>query len=188
MSTNNQLVEIDDVDTSYRIAVVLGASVYEDNTPSLVLQDRLDTALILYNQWVVDRIVVSGDNGQVEYNEVYAMSKYLLDHGVPAFVVFQDYAGFDTYDSIYRAREIFEIEKLLIVTQEFHLPRAVAIANDLWLEAQWVIADRRTYSGISRMQLREIWARMKAFGEIVFGSEAKFGWEMISIEGESNTQ
>lgn len=167
--------------------MVLGAGVYRNWTPTPILQDRLDTAIELYTTWVLDRILVSGDNAQVDYNEVHVMSKYLLRNWVSASAIFQDYAGFDTYDSIYRAREIFEIEKMVVITQQFHLPRAVAIANDLWIEVQWVIADRRDYLSISKMQIREIWARVKAFGEIVLGSSAKFGGEVVSIEGESNT-
>lgn len=175
------------IDDSYDIGMVLGASVYQDWTPSSVLQDRLDTAVALYEWWVLNRILVSGDNAQIEYNEVHVMSNYLLEHDVPASAIFQDYAWFDTYDSIYRAREIFMIEKMVIITQQFHLPRAIAIANTLWIQAQGATADLHDYPDISKMQLREVWARMKAFGEIVLGSSAKFGGEEISIEGESNT-
>jgi SanA protein len=186
-STSTQIMWAQEINDSYDIGIVLGASVYQDGTPSSVLQDRLDTAITLYKWWVLDRILVSGDNGQVEYNEVHVMSKYLLDHDIPASAIFQDYAWFDTYDSIYRAREIFMVEKMIIITQQFHLPRAVAIANDLWIQVQGARADRHNYPGIIKMQLREVWARVKAFGEIVFGSSAKFGGEEISIEGESNT-
>lgn len=114
------------------------------------------------------------------------MSKYLLEAQIPSSDIFQDYAGFDTYDSVYRAREIFQIQKMLIITQKFHLPRALAIANDLWLETQWVIADNQ-YPGLWKMQTRELWARIKAFVEIILWSESKFSGEVISIEGESNT-
>lgn len=187
LSTTNQIFWLQDVDSSYNIGLVLGASVYQNWTPSPVLKDRLDTAIKLYDNWVLDRILVSGDNAQVDYNEVHGMSKYLLSAGIPASDIFQDYAGFDTYDSVYRAREIFQVQKMVIITQKFHLPRALAIANALWFETQWVIADSYNYSNLWKMQLREVGARIKAFAEILFGSEAKFSGEVISIEGESNT-
>ena len=153
-----------------------------------MLKERLDTALMLYTRWIVDRILVSGDNGTLQYNEVAVMSAYLLQQWVPAENVFQDYAWFDTYDSIYRAREIFQIDRMLIVTQKFHLSRAIAIANDLDIEVQGVVADRQEFDDTLRLEMREFGARTKAFAEIVFGSKAKYGGKIIDIEWESNTQ
>lgn len=187
LSTKNQIVEPSQLNVDSTIWLVLGASVYRNWTPSPVLKDRLDTAIQLYELWYIDRIVVSGDNASVEYNEVHGMSNYLQQQWVPAAVIFQDYAWFDTYDSMYRAREIFQIQQMVIITQQFHLPRALAIANSLWLHVQWVAADNHLYIWIEKMQFREIGARIKAFGEILIGSSAKFGGEVIDIKGESNT-
>jgi vancomycin permeability regulator SanA len=116
------------------VALVLGAQVYPSGTPSPFLAGRLDLAKRLYDAGLVEVVLVSGDNMAREYNEPDAMRGYLLDAGVPADKVVADYAGFDTYDSCSRARRIFGVDRLTVVTQGYHLPRAVATCRALGLD------------------------------------------------------
>ncbi|GAB2583978.1 SanA/YdcF family protein [Microlunatus antarcticus] len=117
------------------VALVLGAQVYPSGTPSPFLAGRLDLAKRLYDAGLVEVLLVSGDNGAREYNEPDAMRRYLVDAGVPADKVVADYAGFDTYDSCSRAQRIFGVDRLTVVTQDYHLPRAVATCRALGLDA-----------------------------------------------------
>lgn len=123
------------------VALALGAQVYPNGTPSAFLAARLDLAKRLLDQGTVSVIVVSGDHAAAEYNEPLAMQTYLLQRGVPADRVICDDAGFDTYDSCYRARAIFGIQQMIIVTQSYHLPRAVATARLLGIDASGVGDD-----------------------------------------------
>jgi vancomycin permeability regulator SanA len=123
------------------VALALGAQVRPDGTPSGFLAARLDLARRLFETGKVEVILVSGDNGAKEYNEPEAMREYLIDAGIPGDRVVCDYAGFDTYDSCYRARTVFGVEKVIIVSQSYHLPRAVATARLLGLDASGVGDD-----------------------------------------------
>lgn len=125
---------------------------------------------------------MSGDNGSVNYDETGAMRDYLLDRGIPPRDIFTDYAGFDTFDSIYRAREIFEADDLILVSQEFHLPRALFLAKNLGIKAIGFSANLREYQNAKKMRLREIFANVKAVGNILFKSQPKFLGEKIPIE------
>ncbi len=120
------------------VALVLGAAVLPDGTPSPFLAGRLDVAQRLFTAGTVRVILVSGDNMAPEYNEPDAMRRYLIDAGVPADQVVADYAGFDTYDSCARAKRIFNVADLIVVTQDYHLPRAVGTARRLGLNADGV--------------------------------------------------
>lgn len=147
-------------------ALVLGAYVYENGGVCPVLQDRLDTALELYRQGLVPKLLLSGDHGQHNYDEVNAMRKYLEAKGVPPEDLFLDHAGFDTYDSLYRARDVFGARRLIVVTQQFHLTRALYIGRGLGLEVQGVPSDRRTLFDQSYYEQREWGARVKAFYDV----------------------
>jgi vancomycin permeability regulator SanA len=148
------------------VAIVLGARVYSDGQPSPMLADRLETGLELYRAGNVKKILVSGDHGQHRYDETNAMRDYLLERGVPIEDVFMDHAGFDTYDTMYRAREVFLVKDALVVTQGFHLARAVYTARRLGLDAVGVPADRRPYADERRFAVRDWFARVKAFLEV----------------------
>ena len=115
--------------------LVLGCQVLDDGTPSLMLRDRLDTAIALYEAGAAPKLLMSGDHSREDYDEVGAMKRYAMAAGVPSEDIFLDHAGFSTYESIYRAKALFGAEKILIVTQEYHLYRAVYIAQKLGLEA-----------------------------------------------------
>jgi SanA protein len=143
-------------------AIVLGARVYADGTPSPMLVDRLETGIKLYKMGKVEKLLLSGDHGQVEYDEVNVMLDYVLARGVPTEDVFTDHAGFDTYDTMYRAIEVFQVRSALIVTQEFHLARSVYTAQELGLDAVGVVADIQPYTDELRNRMREWLARGKA--------------------------
>jgi SanA protein len=147
-----------------RVAIVFGASVHPNGDLSQMLEDRVETAIALYRAGKVDRILVSGDNRRPEYNEPKAMADYLTSHAVAPQDVVIDYAGRSTYETCLRAREIFGLRRALLVTQEFHLPRALYLAHSLGLDAVGVVADRQDYGfGNSYQQTRELLAEVKAF-------------------------
>lgn len=144
--------------------LVLGAYVLPDGTVSSMLSDRLTEAYELYELGKANKILVSGDHGRKNYDEVNAMKNFLIDKGVPEQNVFMDHAGFSTYESMYRARDIFQAKKIIIVTQGYHLRRAVFIARELGLEAYGVTSDRHDYGNVMTMyRLREVLARNKDF-------------------------
>lgn len=136
--------------------LILGAMVWNNERPSHMLEDRLKQGIELYELGVSDRILMSGDHGQEEYDEVNIMKDYATDRGVPSQDVFMDHAGFSTYESVYRARDIFQADKIIIVTQEYHLYRALYIAEKLGLEAYGVPSNPREYVGQRGRDLREI--------------------------------
>jgi SanA protein len=142
--------------------LVLGAGVWGDR-PSPMLEDRLLTGIALYEKGLSDRLLVSGDHGKDHYDEVNVMKRYAVERGVPSSHIFMDHAGFSTYDSLYRAREVFLVKKVAIVTQKYHLYRALYIAKGLGLEAVGVSSDLRPYAGQEFRDLREILARVKDF-------------------------
>jgi SanA protein len=165
--------------------ILLGAKVYANGGLAPMMQDRADTAIDLYNQKKITTILVSGDHGTKTYDEVNTIKNYLLEHGIPAENIFMDHAGFDTYDSLYRARDIFQVKEAVIVSQKFHLPRALFIANKLGVSSQGVIADRAVYPGLKRNYLRERLASVKAVLDIVLGTRPRFLGEVIPITGDS---
>lgn len=141
--------------------LVLGAGVRDDGTPSHMLRDRIDTGIMLYEAEAAPKLLMSGDHGRVEYDEVNVMRDRALAAGVPSADVFMDHAGFSTYDSLYRARDIFEAKRIIIVTQEYHLPRALYIAETLGLDAWGIPADLNKYYGQLGRDIREAAARAK---------------------------
>lgn len=142
--------------------LVLGASVRPGGIPSPMLTDRLETGLALFRAGKAPRLLVSGDHGGPDYDEVNTMRRYLEARGVPEEAIFMDHAGFSTYESLYRARDVFAARRILVVSQEFHLRRALYLARELGVEARGVAADRRAYPGMLKHRLREVAARVKA--------------------------
>ncbi|MEF2174910.1 MAG: ElyC/SanA/YdcF family protein [Candidatus Absconditabacteria bacterium] len=163
------------------IGLILGAAVKGDKL-SDVLKDRVDSAIKLFHDGKFSIFLVSGDNGSKYYNEVIAIRKYLLSKGVPEEKIYLDYAGFDTYDSMYRAKHIFSVDKMIIFTQWFHLPRSVYIARRLGIDAQGYSSDLHEYRYATYYQFREIFSRIKAFTEVeITKSKSKFLGEKINI-------
>jgi SanA protein len=149
--------------------LVLGAGVQEDGTPSWVLHDRLSEALVLYKAGRAKKILVSGDHHTGHYDEPNAMRVWLEAHDVPSEDIFMDHAGVDTYSSMWRAKNIFQAKSIVVVTQRFHLPRAVFLARALGMKAEGSAADRRMYRGAAWFQVREIASRTKAFIDVSVG-------------------
>lgn len=166
--------------------VVLGCQVYDDTTPSAILNDRLKRAIELYDLGAAPKIIMSGDHGQVEYDEVNVMKQVAIDAGVPSEDIFMDHAGFSTYETIYRAKEIFGADKIIIVTQEYHLYRALYIADKLGVEAFGVSSDYVTYSGQIKRECREILARNKDFFTSLFKPEPTYLGEAIPVSGNGD--
>ncbi len=166
--------------------LVLGSSVY-GNTLAPTVENRVLTGLALYEGGASDRILMSGDHGKKDYDEVNSMKQYCVDKGIEPNVIFLDHAGFSTYDSMYRARDIFGIHKVIIVTQGYHLYRAVYIARALGLEAYGVAADGPDHSFLSdlRNQVRESLARVKDFVICIIEPESTYLGEAIPISGSA---
>lgn len=167
-------------------ALVLGAGVWGKHQVSWIFRDRLNKATELYEAGKVQKILVSGDNGQEDYDEVTAAKNYLMaQKRVSAEDIFLDHAGFDTYDSIYRAREVFVADSYIIVTQDFHLPRALYIAQSLGLKAQGVSAgSQRDYAGGESWARREILANVKAIGEVITNARPKYLGKPFPLSGD----
>lgn len=163
--------------------LVLGAGVRSDGSPSDMLSDRMDTGIALYLGGASDRLLMSGDHGRSDYDEVNAMKQGAVNAGIDPDAVFCDHAGFSTYDSIYRARDIFSAKRVLIVSQEYHLYRALYIAEKLGLEAYGVSADLRSYRGQSYRDLRECAARFKDFFMAQIKPEPTYLGERIPLDG-----
>jgi len=187
-STKAQILPPDDASALQDVdcILVLGCGVYANGQPSAMLADRLKRSIALYEEGAAPKLLMSGDHGQATYDEVNVMKQYALDAGVPSADVFMDHAGFSTYESLYRAKDIFGVKKMIIVTQKYHLHRALYIANALGLEAYGVSADYRSYSGQFVRDIREILARNKDFVTSFTKPKPTFLGEAIPVYGDGN--
>lgn len=165
--------------------LVLGAGI-KNEEPSPMLEDRLLTSIDLYKKRISDKIIVSGDHGQQTYDEVNVMKKYLIEKKIPSENIFMDHAGFSTYESIYRAKEVFGVKKMVIITQKYHLYRALYIAEKLGIEAYGVAYDYHIYAGQSMRDLREVLARAKDFVATIVKPEPTYLGDFIDIHGDGN--
>ena len=163
----NRIYQAEDAPAK-RLAIVFGAGLRRDGTPTAILRDRVETAANLYFSGKVEKLLMSGDNRVVDYNEPESMRQYALSLGVPDEAIAMDYAGRRTYDTCYRAKEIFEADSVLLVTQKFHLPRALFLCNALGLDATGVEANTRRYWNTSLLiwNLRELLATSGAFLDV----------------------
>jgi SanA protein len=154
---------------SERVALVLGARVYASGRLSGMLRDRVETAVALYKAGKVQKLLMSGDNSSLEYNEPDAMMAHAVAMGIPAEDVQPDYAGRRTYDSCYRAGAIFQVKSAVIVTQAFHLPRALFLCNQLGVQSVGVAADQRRYDSrsIAWSETREVPATFFALLDVI---------------------
>ena len=177
-----QAAALDDVDC----ILVLGCKVHDSGSPSAMLEDRLRRSVELYDAGAAPKLLMSGDHGTVPYNEVQSMKQYAIDHEIASENVFMDHAGFSTYESLYRAKEIFQADKIIIVTQEYHLYRALYIANALGIEAYGVHSDYRNYAGQAGFDVREVLARNKDFLSCIFLPKPTYLGEAIPIWGDGN--
>ena len=143
--------------------LVLGAGLRRDGLPSMMLADRLTVGINAYELGAAPKMLMSGDHGREDYDEVNAMKNYAMERGVPSFDIFMDHAGFSTYESMYRAHDIFQVEKALIITQRYHLYRALYNAQRMGIEAYGVASDVRRYARQPYFDFREYFARVKDF-------------------------
>ena len=179
--TADEAAELENTDC----VLVFGAGV-RDGNPTPMLRDRLITGISLYKSGAAPKIIMSGDHGREDYDEVNVMKSYAVENGVPDGDVFMDHAGFSTYDSVYRAKAVFEADSIIIVTQKYHLYRALYIAERLGVNAVGVSADLDDYSGQLKRDLREIAARDKDFFSCLFKPEPKYLGEKIPVSGDGN--
>jgi vancomycin permeability regulator SanA len=163
--------------------VVLGAAVHGDK-PSVMLAERLDTAFGLYASGAADVLLFSGDNGQVEYNEVKAMRAYAIEngdaYGLTTDNIYLDHAGFSTYESMYRLKNVFEADSAIVVTQEYHLYRALYTAKKLGIDVYGVAAAPRKQGQFTR-DAREVLARTKDFCYVLFDKQPKYLGDTIEL-------
>lgn len=179
--TADEAAELENTDC----VLILGAGV-RNGSPTPMLRDRLITGISLYESGAAPKIIMSGDHGREDYDEVNVMKSYAVENGVPDGDVFMDHAGFSTYDSVYRAKAVFEADSIIIVTQKYHLYRALYIAERLGVNAVGVSADLDDYSGQLKRDLREIAARDKDFFSCLFKPEPKYLGEKIPVSGDGN--
>lgn len=177
----DRLSDIEDIDC----ILILGAGVWGDK-PSPMLEDRLIKGIELYKGQVSGKILMSGDHTKKSYDEVNIMKAYAVESGIPSQDIFMDHGGISTYDSIYRTKEIFQAEKIIIVSQEYHLPRALYIARALGLDSYGVSARPNNYSGQIARDFREVLARNKDFFLCLFKPKAKILGSPIPIDGNGD--
>lgn len=164
-----RIYAIDSVENR-RVAIVFGAAVYSNGRLSSVLRDRIDTAIILYKSGAVDRLILSGDGSAVSNFEPQAMRDYALSLDVPNEAITIDENGTRTYNTCYRAWHVYEIDEAILITQDFHLPRALFTCDRLGIEAIGVAADRRPYRAARWYEVRETFATLIALADLVRGS------------------
>ena len=181
---NDYILTVDDLkNDSFDCIMVLGAGLW-DGEPSPMLQERLDFGLVAYETRCSEKLLMSGDHGREEYDEVNKMKDVAIENGVPADNIFMDHAGFSTYESMYRARDIFQVEKMVIVTQEYHLYRAVYNARKLGIDAYGFAADRLRYPIYN--DVREALARTKDFFYCIIQPEPTYLGESIPISASGS--
>ena len=151
-----------------------------------MLKDRLDQGIALYQAGAAPKLLMSGDHGRVHYDEVNKMKEYAMGQGVPSEDVFMDHAGFSTYESMYRARDIFQVEKMIVVTQEYHLYRAVYNAGHMGIEAIGVPSKKVRYGGQKMRDLREVLARNKDIAACLLKPKPTYLGEAIPVSGDGN--
>lgn len=167
---------------NYEIWLVFWAKVKDSGIPSDILADRLKVWAEAYSSWKIKQIIVSWDNSRTDYDEVTAMADYLVELWVKKEDIYLDYAGFDTYDTLYRAKEIFGVEKVVLFTQEFHLKRAIYIWKRLWLDVFWVSTNLQKYIYDNYYNRREILARIKAFLNVeIIKSQPTYLWNKVDM-------
>ena len=182
-SGSSEIIDTPEKD-SYDCILVLGCGVYADGTPTPMLRDRLDKGVELYKAGYAPKLLLSGDNGQVEYNEVEAMKNYVLSLNVPEEDIFLDHAGFSTYESMFRAGAIFDANDVLVVTQKYHEFRALHIGKALGMNVKGISASEISYAGASLREAREVVARAKDFIKCIYKPDPTYLGDKIDLKGD----
>ncbi len=191
ISTSGQILRLseedplDDNEKNHDCIVILGAGL-RGNEPSPMLRDRLDKGISCYQNGLAPKILMSGDHGRDGYNEVQVMKQYAVNAGVPSQDIFMDHAGFSTYDSMVRAHDIFGLKNPVIVTQEYHIYRALFIGSRVGLDCTGIPTDFYKYGGQPYRTFREYIARCKDVGTVLLGTEPVTRGEPISITGNGD--
>ncbi|MBR2213933.1 MAG: YdcF family protein [Eubacterium sp.] len=187
-SVSNRIVTVEKAkDLNADCIIVLGAGLRPDGNPTWMLEDRIKVGDELYKNHTAPKIIMSGDHGRESYDEVNAMKKYAKSEGVPSKDIFMDHAGFETYDTMYRARDVFGAKKVIIVTQKYHLYRAMYAAKKLGLDAYGVSATKRKYDNKQWIRdIREWLARVKIFGKCITKPKPKFLGKKIDLKGSGD--
>ena len=167
------------------VGIIFGAGINGDQ-PSKYLKDRLDAGIALYKANRINKILLSGDNGRDEYDELTVMKNYCFNHGVDTTKIFIDYAGFDTYSTVYRAKHIFNIKKATLISQEYHLNRAIYIGQKLGIKSVGYSANNGEYLGYKYVTFREYGSIFKSFFDVLRNREPRFLGNPIDINGVSN--
>ena len=178
---NEENITIQDNQDEYDAILVLGSGV-KSNYPTPILKERLDTGIYLYENGIAPKIIMSGDHGREYYDEVNIMKDYAIEKGVPSEDIFMDHAGFSTYESMYRVGYIFGAKKVIVVSQEYHLYRAIYIGRRLDLDVIGANATKNILGGHSARLTREIFAQNKDFFKVMFKPKPTFLGEKISLE------
>lgn len=180
-SKNYILDNISDLEKT-EVWLVFWARVMLDWTPSDILKDRLEVALKAYENKKISKIIVSWDNSKDKYDETTSMSMYLINKWINSDDIYLDYAWFDSYDSLFRVKELFWVKKIILFTQEFHLKRTIYISKRLWIDTVWISTDLQKYIHADYYNRREILARVKAFLDVeIFKSAPKFLGDKIDM-------
>lgn len=187
-TTSGRILSIEEASKEDKVdcIIVLGAAVRPDGTPSAMLRDRLDKAVELYEAGVSDIIIVSGDHREDNYDEVNTMKYFLMDAGIPSEDIFMDHGGLSTYDTMYRAVNVFGVKKAVVVTQKYHMYRALYIAKSLGIDAYGVNAKEVSYSGQAKRDIREVLARIKDVGLSITKPESEVTGGKISLSGSGD--
>lgn len=180
--SSQEAANLSDVDC----ILVLGCQVKDDGTPSDMLRDRLTRGIEVYNLGAASKLLMSGDHGREDYDEVGTMKQYAINEGIASESIFMDHVGFSTYESVYRAKEIFQADKIIIISQDYHLYRALYIAEKLGVEAYGVASDYHTYAGQGMRECREILARCKDWAMCIFKPEPEQLGDEIPVSGNGD--
>ena len=184
LSTKDRMRSMEDSlgDQGYDCIIVLGCGVWGD-TPSPLLTDRLDAAVALYRAGVAPKLLMSGDHGQKDYDEVSVMRRYAMERGIPSEDIFLDHAGFSSYETMWRAANVFGVRRAVVVTQKYHLFRSLYDARAFGIEASGTIAAGHTFASLPLWEARECLARVKDFFWCIFKPSATYGGSPIDIHG-----
>lgn len=187
-TTKNQILSVEEAAVLEDVdcILVLGCGIHDDGSPSDMLHDRLRRSVELYEAGAAPKLLMSGDHGRKGYDEVDAMKSFAVEAGIPSENVFMDHAGFSTYETMVRAKEIFQAQKIIIVTQEYHLYRAMYIGQRLGMEVYGVSSNYRRYRNQKAMDTREVLARVKDVFSCVFWPEPAYLGETIPVWGNGN--
>lgn len=168
------------------VGIIFGAGYKQNGEPSKYLKDRLDTGIALFRAGKIKKLLLSGDNGVASHDELDVMKRYCKAKNIDSTKVFVDYAGFDTYSTLYRAKHVFKIDQALLVSQNYHLDRAVFTGRILGLHCYGISSDKGHYKGYRQNFLREQAAIINAFIELITNRKPAFLGKTVNINGPSN--